>query len=306
MNPTRRTTFLTALAAVGLCLPSAHAALTTGLAYSAFNISGNPDPSGYTTVPSGAVPFVSTDWANVTNTHGAYISDFGTDIPQTGPGAVWNRVGATAQQDGNAQNVTLLYRGWFYDSDGLFTFAENIDDNVQVKIDGTVVLLNDQGLNDGGNQWQSVTTSTSDLTATGSTVGGNTAWAGLTPSQQMGAFDLGWHSIEIRLGEFSGTGGPHDMALLGASGANWNSTFGFGIAGIGDGPIPFGADQYNGAMYQAFDAANFPLAPDGGPGLRYDDIDPTGGTNIIIPEPAALALLFGGLSLGALGRRRRA
>jgi hypothetical protein len=119
----------------------------------------------------------------------------------------------------------------------------------------------------------------------------------------MGNFGIGWHSIEIRLGEFGGTGGPHASAL---GGANWNPTFGFGIAGIGLNAVPDPGTEFDAINYAMFDAANFPLAPDGGPGLRYDDIDPTGGTNIIIPEPAVTGLLLGVLSLGVLGRRRRA
>jgi hypothetical protein len=301
MNLTRATSILAVAAAGAISATPSHAALTAGLAYSAFNIAGNPDPSGYSFIPTGPVPFVSTAWSNVTNTQGAYISDGGGDGIQVGAASVWNRVGANALQEDGATNVTLLYRGWLYDSDGIFAFGENIDDNVQVRVDGNVVLLNDQGTQ--GAAWQSVTRSNSDLDHSGGTANGNTAWASLTPLQQAGNFGIGWHSIEIRLGEFGGTGGPHLSAL---GGANWNDTFGFGIAGIGNSPLPSPGTEYDALMYTAFDVANFGLAPDGGPALRYDNIDPTGGTNIIIPEPAGLALLLGSLSAGLMGRRRRA
>jgi hypothetical protein len=295
----RKTLLLTALTTAGLSLTSAYATLTSGLAYSAFNIVGNPDPSGYTNVPSGAVPFASTAWTNVTNTAGAYVSDGGTDAVQFGAAAVWNRVGATAQQDDIASNVFLLYRGWMYDSDGIFAFAENIDDNVQVKVDGSPVLLNDQATQ--GGAWQSVTRSNSAFDQSGGTANGNLAFAGLTPSQQAGNFGIGWHFLEIRFGEFGGTGGPHGSAL---GGANWTPSFGFGIAGIGNNPLPGAGTEYDASMYAAFDLANFPNAPDGGPGLRYDNVDPTGGTNILVPEPAYSVLLLGGLGACALRRRR--
>jgi len=295
----RQTLILTVLAAAGIPITSVHATLTAGLAYSAFNIVGNPDPSGYTNIPTGAVPFTSTAWTPVTVTAGAYASDNGADAVQFGPGAVWNRVGATSQQDDISSNVFLLYRGWMYDSDGVFSFAENIDDNVQVKVDGSPVLLNDQATQ--GAAWQSVTRSNSAFDATGTTANGNLAFAGLTPLQQAGNFGIGWHFIEIRLGEFGGTGGPHGSAL---GAPNWNPSFGFGIAGIGNSPLPAVGTEYDALQYKAFDLANFPNAPDGGPGLRYDNIDPTGGTNILIPEPAFPALLLGGLGVGLLRRRR--
>ncbi|MGI8602597.1 MAG: MYXO-CTERM sorting domain-containing protein [Verrucomicrobiales bacterium] len=303
MHDTRNTILLTALAAGVLSLTNGYGALTQGLAYSAYNITGATDPTKFTTVPAGPVPFVSTAWTNVSSVNGAYISDGGGDGIQVGAAAVWNRVGATAEQTDPATTVYLLYRGFFYDSDGLFAFAENIDDDVQVSVDGTIVLLNDQGTQNGA--WQTPTSSLSNLDANGSAFLGNTAWTALTPAQQGGDFGVGWHMIEIRLGEHFGTGGPHNNAN---SGVNWNDTFGFGIAGLGDTPLPDGAAQYDALSYSAFDVAAFDVlaTPDGGPALRYDDIDETGGTNIIIPEPAGFALLLGGLGLGAVRRRRRA
>src|SRR5262249_21620332 len=39
-------------------------------------------------------------------------------------------------------NQTWIYTGQFFDADGTFSFAENIDDNVLIKIDGVTVLRN--------------------------------------------------------------------------------------------------------------------------------------------------------------------
>lgn len=287
---------LPAFAASFALTSSANAALTAGLAYSAFNITGNPDPSGYTNVPAGADPFVSTAWVTVSRPEGGYFSDGGDDNVGVGDEVVWNRVGATAQQTDTANNVFLLYRGFFYDPDGRFAFGENIDDNVQIKIDGTIVLLNDEATQ--GSAWQ---TPTSSLGNTGGIADGNTAWNSLTAPQQAGNFGIGWHSIEIRLGEFGGTGGPHNSGI---GGVGWDANFGFGIAGIGNSPLPGGAfeDRVN---YSEFSSAALAgvVTPDGGPALRYNNIDPTGGTNIIIPEPAGSILAL--LGLGALARRRR-
>src|SRR5687767_13039826 len=129
MHPNRYTALLTAVAAGGLTLATTHAALTTGLAYSAFNVP-NPDSTSTwsTNEPSGAVPGSpgvlggSTAWTNVSNTEGGYVSDGGGDGVQAGAAAVWNSVGAGATQDGPAVYVTLLYRGFMYDPDGMFAF----------------------------------------------------------------------------------------------------------------------------------------------------------------------------------------
>jgi hypothetical protein len=150
MHLRRHTSLLAAVATGGLLVATGHAALTTGLAYSAFNVP-NPDSSSTwaTVLPAGAAPFASTAWGNMPNVAGGLISDGGTDVVQVGAAAVWNSVGAAATQDGVASYVTQLYRGFFYDSDGMFAFAENIDDNVQVRIDGNIVLMNDQATQGG-------------------------------------------------------------------------------------------------------------------------------------------------------------
>jgi hypothetical protein len=174
MHPTRCTSFLTVLAASGLTLANSHGVLTSGLAYSAFNVPNPDSASTWSTVlPAGAVPSASTAWTNISNVAGGYISDGGADTIQSGPAAVWNAVGPTSVQDGVAAYVTQVYRGWFYDPDGAFAFAENIDDNVQVTVDGTVVLMNNQTTQAGA--WQTPTSSLSGLGANGSSVDGNTA-----------------------------------------------------------------------------------------------------------------------------------
>jgi hypothetical protein len=51
-----------------------------------------------------------------------------------------NTVNDTAR--GWSSNQTWIYTGQVFDADGIFTFAENIDDNVEIKIDGQRVLFN--------------------------------------------------------------------------------------------------------------------------------------------------------------------
>lgn len=124
---------------------------------------------------------------------GGYQS--GVDNGQTDTSPPW--AGAT----------TYVYTGQIFDADGIFAFAENIDDKVRVKVDGVQVINSDN--------WNVATTSSS--TTSNSAAGAGTIDFG------MGANNDGWHDIEIRMS--NGGGGA------GANGSNtgWSSTFGFGF-----------------------------------------------------------------------------
>jgi hypothetical protein len=75
------------------------------------------------------------------------------------------RMGQTNAKPPWGDYETWVYTGQFYDADGIFSFAENIDDNVSVKIDGVLRLRNELN-SSGGSSWYTPTT-------TGSTTGGN-------------------------------------------------------------------------------------------------------------------------------------
>ncbi|MCB0033291.1 MAG: hypothetical protein KDE51_04705 [Anaerolineales bacterium] len=94
-----------------------------------------------------------------------------------------------------ANNTTWVYTGEFYDADGVFSFAENLDDYAWVAIDGTVVLNN--------GVWNVATTS--DVLNMGMGVNGD-----------------GWHTIEIRL--YNGNGGAGPVSTNG-----WDATKGLGL-----------------------------------------------------------------------------
>ncbi len=126
-------------------------------------------------------------------------------------------VGTTGASQAQANHVwgsneTWVYTGQFRDSDGFFAFAEDIDDSVQVKIDGVTRLTNGSHL---------VPTTTGSTTGFGGAANANpdggTTFFGMGPNSD------GWHTIEVRLG--NGTGGA------GATGGQtgWSTTKGFGL-----------------------------------------------------------------------------
>src|SRR5439155_5940110 len=96
-----------------------------------------------------------------------------------------------------SDNTTWVYTGQFFDADGQFAFAENIDDNVLVKIDG-VQRLRDTA-------WNVPTTTGASSTNLG-----------------MGPAGDGWHDVEIRMGNGGGGAGP-------VAGTGWTATYGFGL-----------------------------------------------------------------------------
>lgn len=107
------------------------------------------------------------------------------------------RLGETSAKPPWGDGETWVYTGQIYDADGTFSFAENIDDNVRIRIDGVTRLQN-------------------QLPSTPSTTG--ILNVGMGPSGD------GWHDIEIRVGNDVGTAG----AVADATG--WLSSFGLGYA----------------------------------------------------------------------------
>jgi autotransporter-associated beta strand protein len=101
------------------------------------------------------------------------------------------RMGETSSKPPWGDNETWVYTGQVYvTGTGVISFAENIDDNCKVVIDGV------QRLRD--TNWNTPTT---------------TGIVSLTPNA--------WHDIEIRLGNGGGGAGP-------VAGNGWTSTYGFG------------------------------------------------------------------------------
>lgn len=160
---------------------------------------------------------------------------------------------------GWSRNQTWVYSGEIFDADGVFTLAENIDDNTQILIDGVIVQVSNGVLTGGTgttlqapyNVWATVTNTASRDGLTGSflqaitgagdigsgvanTVGANLNPSGGVTNFGMGPDNDGWHTIEIRMG--NGSGGA------GAAVANgWGNYFGLGLNKDG-GTSFFGTD----------------------------------------------------------------
>jgi autotransporter-associated beta strand protein len=117
---------------------------------------------------------------------------------------------------GWGNNQRWVYSGQFYDADGSFSFAANIDDNTSILIDGNKVMES------GGSNslWSTATTvrqSGNTITAGGNAYGG-------TINFGMGPNGDGWHNIEVRFQ--NGTGGAGAYYL---TGNGMNNNFGFGL-----------------------------------------------------------------------------
>ena len=164
---------------------------------------------------------------------------------------------------GWSDNTTWIYTGEFYDADGVFSFAENMDDNTLISIDGVTRLLN----NSGTNPWQTVTS-----TATTAGQRGNATDAAIvntgTPTMNfgMGAAGDGWHTIEIRI--FNGGGGAGPVATNGFAanyglGLNTSGTLGLDGA-LYQRPI----DPGNGSLFRTPVNAKGSIALDDGTTLN--------------------------------------
>ena len=104
-------------------------------------------------------------------------------------------------------NETVVYRGEFFDADGIFAFAENIDDDVVLRIDGNEVIRDAQ--------WNVPRSSWTNE-------GGNTAAGAGTTNFGMGPNNDGWHEIEILMSNGGGGAGP-------VGGNGWEGNYGFGV-----------------------------------------------------------------------------
>src|SRR5205823_7444831 len=140
-----------------------------------------------------------------------------------------------------ASNETWVYTGQVFDADGVFSFAENIDDSAQVAIDGVVVLKNGSA---------AVVTNSALTGGQNGATASNAANTGTTAvNYGMGPNGDGWHTIEIRLGNATGAAGFTSDATN-HWGANSPSTFmGFGFSATGN---------------AAFDGNNFAIPQDPG------------------------------------------
>ena len=157
---------------------------------------------------------------------------------------------------GHTDNDTWIYNGFVKDNDGVFSFAENIDDRAAVWIDGVLVL---NAANGGASRVVS-TAYTVGQTATGAVT--VTAAANLgTPSQNFGAgvalsgFGTGWHAIEIRMNNGAGGSGP-----ITGNGFSANYGFGYkdGIAALDGGDMIKPIDDGTGNLF---------VTPVGGKGI---------------------------------------
>ena len=144
-----------------------------------------------------------------------------TNDPASGVALMGNRTIATSgtsQAQANhvwGTNETWIYTGQFFDADGSFAFAEDIDDSTLVKIDGITVLQN------GVHNVAVTTGSTTGIGPGTPTAGANPS--GGTTNFGMGPLGDGWHTIEIRFGNASGGAG----STGGSTG--WTTSKGFGL-----------------------------------------------------------------------------
>jgi len=133
---------------------------------------------------------------------------------------------------GWTDNDLWVYTGQFYDADGRFSFAENIDDRASIWIDGVHVLYNgnDRITSTAMVAGQRGTTIEATGAGTNSAAGAGTLNFGMGPNGD------GWHTIEIRFNNGTGGAGP-----WGASNGFTNN-FGFGLN-------PGGTQALDGAVY---------------------------------------------------------
>ncbi|MEZ5304701.1 MAG: hypothetical protein R3F11_29255 [Verrucomicrobiales bacterium] len=183
------------LAATLLSLAAASSALSASSAI-------GPYPGLYERIISGNADDTTTSaftYSTTAPTNAAYFYDLGINGDPSGNLQSTWRGGNLQNTFPWAGNTTLVYTGQFWDADGVFAFAENVDDRTRVTVDGTLVL------NDG--TW-------------------NTAVSTGSLSMGMGPDGDGWHDLEIRFSNGAGTAGASGQNTP-AGAANWSPTLGF-------------------------------------------------------------------------------
>lgn len=152
---------------------------------------------------------------------GRLAGAFDTASPNTGTNVQLGvRMGQTSSIPPWGGNETWVYTGEVFDADGIFSFAENIDDSVQIIIDGLVRQTN--------GTWN-VPTSTANTANNGA--------PGANVTNNFGPGVGGWHTIEIRMG--NGGGGAGAVA-----GTGWTANFGFGFSVTGSTGVNGSVDGY--------------------------------------------------------------
>ena len=187
-----------------------YASLTTLADFNAATVPGLTE-GRYTTTTSTTYtpPDYNSNGRNLTAARSPNNGNFGITLE---PRAAQTNIVTQNPLTGWTDNTTWIYTGYFYDADGLFTFAENIDDSTLISIDGVNRLLN----NSGTNAYQTVTntnTTAGQRGATADTAGPNTAGVAnlittTTPLANNPNLPEGWHTIEIRVDNGTGGGGP--------------------------------------------------------------------------------------------------
>ncbi len=121
-------------------------------------------------------------------------------------------------------NDLWVYTGQFYDADGQFSFAEDVDDQVRVRIDGILVLGNDQ--------WDYAANTNSANNNNANINGVGVPQPNTGNNYGMGPEGNGWHNIEVRM--FNGAGGAGPGGGNNGGGANWTTAKGFVFSPTGD------------------------------------------------------------------------
>ena len=225
-------------------------------------ITGSINGSAISYVPGLLEGRIATGTLDVSATRPGNPGNFGIKLePRMAQTNLVTQNALTGWQD----NVTWIYTGEFHDPDGLFSFAENIDDRTLISIDGVNVLVN--------NSSSQVTSTAYSVGQSGSTANQANANSG-TPTRDfgMGPNGDGWHTIEIRM--TNGTGGAGPTAANGFA-----ANYGLGLN-------TEGATALDGSLYLR------PIDPGDGSLFRTA----TGGKGKIVVDPGAL-LKVGGFSL---------
>jgi hypothetical protein len=152
---------------------------------------------------TGGLPDTDAQAGNLTAARPANNGNFGITLE---PRMAQMNVVTQDPRTGWSDNTTWIYTGYFHDADGIFTFAENIDDQTLISIDGVTRLSTN------GDRITSTATQKGQRGATLDTGTINTAAIGdlitNTPIAANPNLPAGWHTIEIRVNNGGGGAGP--------------------------------------------------------------------------------------------------